>query len=274
MNTRIMKKLFYVLLAPIIFLNSCKEGEFETPKGSFTFSANVSNNLNGPVTEEISTMMVTVESGGEVVLENHEVAVNGFRSEPILLEVGSYQVTKFILLNASNEVVYATPKSNSVLANLVSTPLPQSFEIIADEVSNMELEVISTDSLDPEDLGYSSLGYSIVPTVQILVSTLINDGTTTAFAETNLLVRTDQDTIFSIVLADSINVLTLRSDYGSLDFHFTLQDSLTETLIVSQEELMTYRTTPLTIVFNLDTGHSIELKPGPEDDLKKEKMHY
>ena len=120
-------------------------------------------------------------------------------------------------------------------------------------------------SLDPEDLGYSSLGYSIVPTVQILVSTLINDGTTTAFAETNLLVRTDQDTIFSIVLADSINVLTLRSDYDSLDFHFTLQDSLTETLIVSQEELMTYRTTPLTIVFNLDTGYSIELKPGPEE---------
>ncbi|WP_421877825.1 LamG domain-containing protein [Marinoscillum sp.] len=250
-----MKRLFYGLLALTVLMSSCNEGEVESPKGSLSFSAKISNNANGRVQEEeVSSAIVTIESEGEVVLDNYELSMNGFESEAVLFEIGSYQITKFILLNASNEVVYATPKSGSLLANLVSTPLPQSFEVSADEVSNVELEVINTNSVDPEDLGYGTLGYNIVPTVQILVSTLVNDGTSTTFAQTDLEVKVGEDTIYSIVLGDSINVLKLRSDYSEVDFSFTLGDSLTQYKSLTSSEIIEYITTPLTITFNINAS--------------------
>ena len=91
-------------------------------------------------------------------------------------------------------------------------PLPLSFTISADEVTELSVEVIEKNSIDPEDLGYASISFDIIPTIDILVSTFANlSGGTYGLTESLLTVKGDGDSLFSQSLGDSINVVKLRN---------------------------------------------------------------
>ncbi|WP_258099928.1 DNRLRE domain-containing protein [Marinoscillum pacificum] len=259
-----MNKLIFGLLGLVVLCGSCNKDE-SVPQGSVILSASVITDVrNGRILEDqVSSVIISVEMDGELVLSNYEVDVYGFQSEPVLLEIGDYEVTKFLLLNESGEVIYATPMEGSALGTLVEKPLPVQFTISADEVNNLSLEVIPTSSIDPEDLGYAALGYEIVPTVQILVSSLVQNGESTSFEVVDLKVTADGVELFTEELSDSINVVTLRSDFTTIDIEFILGDSLSEVRSLSAADLLTYRTVPLTVVFKIAESNVMTFRPGP-----------
>ncbi|NOQ27751.1 MAG: hypothetical protein GQ564_20500, partial [Bacteroidales bacterium] len=67
-------------------------------------------------------------------------------------------------------VIYASPMELSVLAQNVDDPLPIDFVITANVSSILEIEVLSTENLTPEDFGLVSLHLLEVETFQFLVS--------------------------------------------------------------------------------------------------------
>ena len=255
-----MKNLTLLSLIFMLLFSSCEKENPEAVMGSVELSIDFGSLSNGRIyqDEEISSVVISIENeSGVTMLDEEEYSVSGFTSDPILLEVGTYKLTKFLVLNENSEVIYATPIAGSILENLVSTPLPLMFDVSADEVSNLSLEVISTTSLDPENLGYSNLAFTIIPTSEVLVSVLERTNGQASFVESTLTIFGDTDSLMTIDLGDSINVVKLRSTYSQTTLKVTY-DGAELTEILTSDEIDYHRTVPL--LFTFSSSADVDLK--------------
>jgi len=251
-----MRVVKTVLLTAIlgfnIFLVGCNDDEQQQDESNeLQLSFNINPNGNGRIEEDFnpSEILVSIVDENQVLVIDRELfGVNAFGNSflvnPILLEIGAYQITEFLVLNEDGEIILATPTENSILASLVENPLPVGFQITSDDVSEVALEVISTEGVDPENLGYASLSFNIIPTIDILVSTFSVNETNTGFSlvASSLLVDGDGDSLFTVNLGDSINVVKLRTDIEVYNFTASLENGSSESVTLTNEELNTDHT--------------------------------
>jgi len=256
--------LNYIFVFLIFILISCSKDDVEN-QGYLQINFSSVQNDNGRVTQDFeatSKVIISIKDElGEFIIEDQSYDVIFFEGryliEPILLSFGDYSIDKFLVLNSNNEVVYATPKEGSLLESLVAKPLPIDFEIIGDQTTDIEIEVIETNGLEPIDLGYGSLFYKIVPTIDILVAVFGIGNNGYEFVSSELTISTDIDSLMTISLGDSINILKIRSDIDSYNFKFTY-DTLLKEVDFSIDSINMFRTMPMEIFFtprfNLDSG--------------------
>ncbi len=97
----------------------------------------------------------------EVVYEEkRNLIITGSLSiEPIVLKVGSYKITDFVLYDASNVVLFILPKDGSEFAEIVNDSAPICIDITKDNSTQITIEVIGTNCIvcDIEDFGYISI---------------------------------------------------------------------------------------------------------------------
>jgi hypothetical protein len=153
------------------------------------------------------------------------------------------------VLNNNDDIIYATPLEGSMLERFVVDALPIEVSIQPDEVSNVEVEVISTRGVDPESLGYSSLTFDIVPISEILVSVFVASNDGFQFSEAEVAVTSDGDFLNTFPLGDSINVLWLPTDANEHRLEFAVDGFENKTIILDSDTLGYYRTTPLEVLF-------------------------
>ncbi len=250
--------LCLLLLSCCLLITGCGTNEvvpaISSGQAAFTIiPINISNNGGRVQNINPNSVVVSLESNsGEIILNEKKISIVSFNSsflvDPILLEQGDYKLTKFLVLNANEEVIYASPVDGSVLAPFVSNPLSLNFSIDADQVTEIEVEVVNTESIDPEDLGYVSISFKIVPTLDILVSVLKQEFASYRFSNSSLTLSGDSDSLFNQPLGDSINVVKIPTDYDLLTFFVTTDDGRTQEVIISVDSISEYRTTPLTII--------------------------
>jgi hypothetical protein len=169
-----MKKLIVTAL-PVFFLLvfaiSCQQEENTSPTlGKATFSLSPKARGNGRVGETTTPAFVLLSikySSGKVVEEDKKLPLfpfgQGYLSESIELPTGTYQLTKFAVLDAANKVIYATPLEGSDLAKYVADPLPIEFLITENGVENVVPQVLEVTPDDiPESFGYVSFGFEII----------------------------------------------------------------------------------------------------------------
>lgn len=255
-----MRVISLSLLVFSLFIFSCGDEQDQIKKGEVSFSFSTANIANDRfLQEDISDLVISIaDNEGNLILDEKVISFNRTVSEPVLLTIGKYQIVKFLVLNASAEVIYGSPMKGSALAGLVNHPLPIEFEILADQVTNMEIEVVETRNTDPEDLGYSGLSFTIVPTQEMLVSVFLQSNNQLHFVNSLLHVYADGDSLFSKYLGDSINVVTLRTDKMETTFDVTYA-GLTKSVMLSPSDIAKYRVTPLQIVFTADLNQDLVL---------------
>lgn len=66
-----------------------------------------------------------------------------FVTNRLQLQAGPYTVEQFLILDAGNQTIYATPKQGSDLADLVEHPLPLPFDVVTNEITDVMPEVLS-----------------------------------------------------------------------------------------------------------------------------------
>ncbi|MEL6559137.1 MAG: LamG domain-containing protein [Bacteroidota bacterium] len=259
----IFKHLLPFAIGFLVILGSCNDNQSEQPTGQISLSVIQKAIKNGrlEVDENPVSISITINKGDETILDNEQYDISqfgtGFLIDPIVLEIGEYTVEEFLVYNASNEVIFATPKTGSQFEKFVDTPLPTGFTISADEVSELSLEVISTEGIDPEDLGYASIGFDILPVKNILVSVFSQAESTNSFIASELTIFGDNDSINTVSLGDSINVVKVRDDYDNVSFEFNASGFSTKSVTIAGSDLDNYTTTPLEIIFS-----DIELNRG------------
>ncbi|GEM_PF-5004462 len=216
-------------------------------------------------------VVITIENSlGEEVLSEAEIdiIVSGeqFILDPIILPVGDYKITEFFVLNGSSEMIYAVPTGPSILSDLVSFSLPIDFSIGANEVSNFEVEVIDTSDVSIEELGYSSVSFTIVPTIDVLVSLfrITSENTGFELIEGSVEYYGDGELITTYDLKDEITQIRVRVDYDEIELRFNADgfDEVIKTF--SSNELDEFKTQPLEIFFDVqDNGNSnVDLSDG------------
>ncbi len=124
-----IRLLFITLIVPsfIVFTSCEKRTVNDTGTGLAEFSVNMTGNQDSKSVTDSGTIsfqiMISVEDlVGNAVFTDKLIPLyvfgTGFVSENVEIKAGEYKLTKFLVINASGEVVYAAPMVGSPLAYL------------------------------------------------------------------------------------------------------------------------------------------------------------
>jgi uncharacterized protein (TIGR02145 family) len=105
-------------------------------------------------------MTITTTSGWYIGITSAEYNIqnigDAYLSEKIMLKKGCYKLKEFMIADSSGNIIYAAPTEGTNLGDLVNSPLPLAFCVGADENKKIQVEVINTNNMTPEDFGIAS----------------------------------------------------------------------------------------------------------------------
>lgn len=227
----IRKVVGAALLVVVSFFNSCQYEDNSPSKGYVAFTLSPGN-INGQTSSVPTAAVVDVKDAqGNLLAEKQKLSLSssgqGYVTESIPLTAGNFKLTFFIILNATDEIIYASPAENASKASSLTDPLPIDFSIAKEKTTQLAPEVVSVSSQDtPESYGYSSFGYkqkdpasiNVKVTVKLLVGEFLYENNETpidikGFDADNNLKWSDT---FSFVGPD--NILPILSGYD----HYTI----------------------------------------------------
>ncbi|MDF1549930.1 MAG: hypothetical protein P1P88_19040, partial [Bacteroidales bacterium] len=177
-----MKNLLTITLITLflgLLFGSCDKPTEDSQKTeSFVEFSFTAAQLKSGLVQGLTNVVVTIEDMQGNVIKNMEkveiYSMNGYYlSKPLSILTGDYKLTSFIVLDANNNVVYASPVEGSEKAYLVENPLPLEFKVQKDNVTKLVPEVLSTAESLPDDFGYSTFGFEISQTFDFLVGAFI-----------------------------------------------------------------------------------------------------
>lgn len=119
--------------------------------------------------EDAAYLVVTIKKNGVVVKDSYQMSFfysgNSYSSDPLFLEEGEYQLTKFLVLNGTNKTIYKTPlETETELAEFVNDPLPINFTVAAKPVTIVP-QVIPYN--DPIISGDRAFDFTIITPIQL-----------------------------------------------------------------------------------------------------------
>ncbi|MFY0600718.1 MAG: hypothetical protein JXR03_13680 [Cyclobacteriaceae bacterium] len=264
-----MKNIIKTLLLVIVIgFTSCRENEdLSNAQGDVTFSFEVSGNdtpSGGRVvstTAAASKIVVTIEStGGTVVYSQEELNVIEFNgsyiSEPISLEVGSYMLTEYFVIDDAGSTIYATPLEGSELAYLVNDPLPIDFSITADGSSKVTPEVLSTADVPSVDFGYVDFSFAIVETFDFLMSVHVFDEATASYALTdaNVIVSSNGVELYNKTIAAATDQIRVLDGYASYEISVSKDGFDSNTTSLDNATIKGHLNDPLEVILVAEKG--------------------
>ncbi len=145
-------------------------------KGELSLNFSLGSEIKSTAGEDIVTCVpaaiyITIkDSDSKLVINTKRIKLikmgDEYITEHIELTEGIYTVEDFLVVDDNDSVLYLTPKINSDFQDLVENPLPVAFEISADNITNVELEVIPANLGKPVQFGYATFSFKIVNTLE------------------------------------------------------------------------------------------------------------
>ncbi|SMO36154.1 hypothetical protein SAMN06265379_101273 [Saccharicrinis carchari] len=218
-------------------------------------------------------LLISVEDkDGTLVLDKEPVPIykfsNGFISNKVELRKGTYSLTELLVVNRKGEVSYATPMEGSPLAYLVEKPLPVQFNISANAVTGLRIQVIPVGEHPPEDFGYVSFGISIVKPLTFYTAAYINNPRIMApsrFVKAKLKIYDPAGKDYEFMLAAKVNELVVRALRGKYIF-VVKTDAYEKKFMFGPEDLkMTSPENPLLLPLGDHHGiYEMEIRATPD----------
>ncbi len=108
----------------------------------------------------ISKAVITiVDSQGQLVTDSDVVELFDFGgtylSASIQIPAGTYKLTRYLIADSYNRILYATPITNSLLAANVANPLPIEFTVSESATTNVIADIIQVYNHTGTDFGYA-----------------------------------------------------------------------------------------------------------------------
>lgn len=266
-------KIFFVLIIPIVLLSSCQKDKVTTGTGSVTFKVQPNSIINGKSTKSQNTsaavaIIVTIEKyGGGVVYDKEKIDIiqlNGtYLSKSLSLQSGGYLLTEFLVIDANNQILYASPKKGSKLEYLVNNPLSIYFETQANQESILIPEVINTDSSSLNDLGYVGFSFNDVKSLQFLINVVSKDPDKPIFdlVDSSLIhistISNLQYKQYTFTLTNAVNHIYLNNDTGQFIINISKKGFISWADTLTKTQLSNFLTTPLQVILVPANGISI-----------------
>jgi hypothetical protein len=270
-----MRLLLLVFFVVSFVFTSCNEDDTFDPnaKGELMLSftkTEISSKLDAKINDiEPTELLISLENqAGEVIYKNEKIELFKFNdsyiSTVISLKVGDYRLTEFMVVDANNNIVYVTPKEGSDKAYLVDNPLSIEYSILEDEVIKISPEVLSVENISPEEFGYNTFSFNIVESFNFLTAVFKYNESTQNFELTaaNILIESNNDTLYNNNLDAITNLITLNADYDNYSITISKSGYLNYNYTFTKDSLIKHFSTPLTVI--LEEGNKIVLQPGAE----------
>lgn len=278
-----MKRNFSILMLAVLLVifPSCEENT-EMAKSRVRFElSGIENTLKSfspsdslPDPNGYWRLIVSISStSGRPVFENQEIELlvfgEGFLSDEIELESGTYLLTRFLVVDPSGSVIYATPKEGSPKAQLVNHPLPFEFTVRPDMLTTLRPEVLVVENSSPGEFGYVSFGFTVVTPLPAWVMAVDDNPLyqrPSMIVPAYLSIITPNGEIMEYQLEARPTKIYLKEGYRSYHFRVENQDYPPLEIDVSAEKLRN-STQDNPVIFNLSGNEYkvLRLQPGPED---------
>jgi hypothetical protein len=179
---------FFLLTGLVILtITACNrdiENLPQQPPGSTDTSSFLQLSVNGvQLTGNQLYALISIENkAGQPVFSNKKFTLDYiqgiYKTDKIKLNKGEFRISKFIVLNAADTAIYATPVANTTKAGEVTNPL--SFPVVLNQyginmASIQVVRVILSDS--PANFGYTISDFGFQPTIDVKIKLKINVGT-------------------------------------------------------------------------------------------------
>jgi hypothetical protein len=216
-------------------------------------------------------ILISVENqDGILIMEDELIPVynfgNGFVSNRVEFEVGSYKLTKFMVINPSGNVVFASPVSGSPKSYLVMNPLPIGFVIHPENVTRVIPEVLAVINESPQDFGYAGFGFHVVRPLSFYVMAIIDNPlimAPTQATEALLTVHTPKGWKHSFKLEPRVNKVIVR---GGEEYYILIGEKEGFPPVKMRVSARQLHTTtpenPIIIPFGGEVMNVLKLKPG------------
>jgi len=288
MNT--LKRFTQFLILALFFI-SCEEPttakEESTVDVTFGYSVQNETRTKSAVDKTPTAVILSIkDASGTVIHQSLKLPVQNFNgkivTQPLPLKVGSYSLSEYKVLNSLDSVIYATPNEGSTAASLVSNPLPIEFSVTPNGSSQISPEVLDTETFTPEDFGYSTFGFRIVPTFHFLIGVNIYDSTEGKYILTssNIEVKSGSHTDFNEAVSAETKTIEVRDFTDSVYTVTVTKDGYqTWSKTYTNTELKSYASLPLTVVLEQSSiqpftkivtngsGNIVTLLPGSDNSV-------
>jgi hypothetical protein len=233
------KRLFCISLIVLTITGfySCKKENVSNGTGTIEFSLNLpagsgqlkSANASGVIVSY--QLMISVEdTKGNSVLSDKLVPLytfgTNFVSDKVELKSGEFRLTKFMVIDPSGAVIYASPLAGSPLAYLATKPLPTTFKIIPDQNTPVPTQVLLVGTLSPSQFGYATFGVQIITPLDFYTYCILDKDNTLSGAPivmttAKLTISNNNDWKYTFTLTAAVNHLVIRG--GSEKYTFLLE---------------------------------------------------
>jgi hypothetical protein len=276
--------LLLIMAIPAIFAfyscekkNTSDKGATGTAEFSFSLSNQSEAAKSGTLDSGMISyqLMISIEDlNGNPVLTDKLVPVyafgSGFISEKIEIRAGEYNLTKFLVIGPSGQVLLASPLEGSPLAYITNDPLPVYFNINPDQVTSIVPEVIVVGNYTPADFGYVNFGVQIIKPLEFYAICYLDNPlimAPTQITDARLTVYSADGWYYSFDLKPEINHLIIRGGSDVYTFVVEKDGYVSQTYQFTAAELIgATKENPLGLKIPWGPQYSmLELQPGPAD---------
>lgn len=229
------------------FVSACSDERQPAKPGNVRFTLNPTGSPGGRVSASLpegASLHVSIQKagGGEVYTLKHLTLLKmgeEYISEPLALPPGTYELTDFLVVNAAGEVVYATPKEGSDMADWVDDPLPVAFSVSDNAITPLSVQVVSTSAYPPAAFGYITFQVGIVPGTSFRLAVFKPTTTGFVFTQAQAYILDGADTVhrqhidaapgailFDGDLTRTYTLVVIQPSYKKYTQTFVLQDLL------------------------------------------------
>jgi len=180
--------ILFLLLISIVFalLFSCskKSDNYpQVPPVSADTNAYVMWTVSGvqQTNKQLYALVTVTDNSGMPIITNKKLTLDEiqgtYKTDKLLLPKGSYKLSKFIVVQATDTAAYAVPLANTAKAPQVTRPLPADFSIAQFGINGHGLAVLKVNSTDrPDQFGYTDADFGFLSWTNLDVKLKINVG--------------------------------------------------------------------------------------------------
>jgi hypothetical protein len=241
----------FIIIA-VTGLTSCKKTTISDATGTIEFSLNLPDGAGQLKSASADAavvsyqLMISVEdSKGNSVLSDKLIPLytfgTGFISEKVELPSGEFRLTKFMIIDPSGAVIYATPLTGSQLAYLITRPLPVPFRIIAGQNTPIPTEVLLVGSQPPALFGYTTFGIQIIKPLDFYTFCIIDNPLVMApvkLTSARLTISNNNGWSYTFALRDTINHLIIRGGSDKYTFLLEKEGYASQKLLFTGQQLL------------------------------------
>jgi len=261
--------LMYILLF-LAVLSGCSDKEINLNKKQSVelLIQNVTSGNEGgrieDAMEDATDVVVTIQhqDGRPTEYTSHKMPLyhigGAYTTEKLSLLAGSYQVTEFFLVDANNNILLATPVEGSTQGVNVSDPLPVLFNVVKEQSQSVNMEVVSTENMTPEDFGLARFVIEEVPVLQFWVS--VSELGTDDLIATNVTVSNESGsyTITTPVSGNLVNnLVSVKGGFDKYRIQINAKGYELYDVLFPKKDLEVYKDKPLVIELKRKNGQGL-----------------